>query len=332
MYKVKQNLILFAAIILLFSFPVKSEAHPGGKDELGGHFRKADCVYLLHDPTELAKKASNMTELIQLIKTINSNSTCTSGLNEGKVDLEGYSFSSQNTNAGQIEAGKQTTTVNATQSTSNELKLGEKYSAELVKCVDGDTAHFNINGQVYKTRFLYIDTPESTNKVEPFGKEASAFACNFLKSDKITLETDGPSLFDKYDRLLAWIWVGDQLFQEEITKVGFVKKFYDYGDYLYEDRIISAMADAKKLSKGMYAPQEEVSADEKNIKQPINTEDLEKEVNTLPIEEKVSDNKKDESSGQNEAPESKSSSGNAIIGILAIISLIYFFRKKKKRS
>lgn len=35
------------------------------------------------------------------------------------------------------------------------------YQAELSDCTDGDTAVFMINGKEYKTRFLYIDTPEA---------------------------------------------------------------------------------------------------------------------------------------------------------------------------
>ena len=52
------------------------------------------------------------------------------------------------------------------------LKLNEKYSAELEKCIDGDTAIFKIGEESIKTRFLYIDTPESTTRHDPYGKEA----------------------------------------------------------------------------------------------------------------------------------------------------------------
>lgn len=133
-----------------------------------------------------------------------------------------------------------------------QLETGNTYEATLEKCVDGDTAHFKINNRIYKTRFLYIDTPESTNSIEPFGAEASEFTCSFLHGGTITLETDGTELFDKYERLLAWVWVGQQLHQEEITKVGLVEDFYDYGDYRYEDKIIKAMEYAQRNSVGLY--------------------------------------------------------------------------------
>ena len=61
----------------------------------------------------------------------------------------------------------------------------------LSKCVDGDTAWFYLNEEEIKTRFLAIDTPESTNKIEEYGKEASNFTCDKLTSaKKIEIEYD----------------------------------------------------------------------------------------------------------------------------------------------
>jgi|GEM_PF-801166 len=255
-------MLSFALVMMLLTVD-HVFAHPGGRDELGGHFRRSDCTYFLHEPTSIARSAKNMQELIALIKKYNSNSKCINTLNESKVDLEGFTFSngtpSTNPTPNQTKPAPKPTPQ-------PQLQLGQKYSATLAGCTDGDTANFVINGKTYKTRFLYIDTPESTTQVEPFGKEASEFTCTFLKSGKITLETDGNSLFDKYDRLLAWVWVGDKLHQEEITKAGLVEDFYDYGNYKYEDRIHAAMEYAKTNYTGMYASL-------KPAEQPKSTED-----------------------------------------------------------
>lgn len=42
----------------------------------------------------------------------------------------------------------------------------ERFEVTLDQCVDGDTAWFDIDGKRTKVRFLYIDTPESTNQIE----------------------------------------------------------------------------------------------------------------------------------------------------------------------
>ncbi len=245
-----------------------SEAHNGSRDELGGHFRNSDCMYLLHEPTSLVKSANNIHEFIDLIYQYNGNEKCKSTLNESKVDLDGYLFPSENQKESNSSDNENRATP-AVQLLGTDLILGEKYLATLEKCTDGDTAQFNINGTIYKTRFLYIDTPESTNKIEPFGKEASEFTCSFLKQGSITLETDGKDLFDKYDRLLAWVWVDNKLHQEEITKAGLVKKFYDYGDYKYENRINAAMDYAKENGIGLFEVSNEKLLENKQGKEEI---------------------------------------------------------------
>lgn len=136
-----------------------------------------------------------------------------------------------------------------------EIEPGERYSVTLVECVDGDTAWFNVDGVKTKVRFLFIDTPESTKEVQPYGKEASDYVEKRLKNaKKIELETnlDGDQ-YDKYDRMLAWIFVDGELLQEDIARNGYVKKYYDYGyDYTYKDQIIKADEQAKEDKIGLY--------------------------------------------------------------------------------
>lgn len=133
---------------------------------------------------------------------------------------------------------------------------GERMVVTLEKCVDGDTAWFDINGTSTKVRFLYIDTPESTNEVQPYGKEAASFAEEKLSNaTTIELETnvDGEQ-YDKYDRMLAWIFVDGKLLQEEIAANGYVKKYYDYGyEYTYSKEIEKANQDAKEKKLGLYS-------------------------------------------------------------------------------
>ena len=56
----------------------------------------------------------------------------------------------------------------------------ERINVTLNKCVDGDTAWFNLENKKIKARFLAIDTPESTIRVDPYGKGASEFTCIYL--------------------------------------------------------------------------------------------------------------------------------------------------------
>lgn len=123
---------------------------------------------------------------------------------------------------------------------------------ELDKCIDGDTARFIYDNKSYSTRFLAINAPEYTNKKEEFGFESSMFVCEALKNSKnIYLEFDKNSdIYDKYNRLLAWVFVDDILLQDEIIKNGFAEVDYLYGDYKYTDILKKSQSHAmnKKIN------------------------------------------------------------------------------------
>lgn len=80
--------------------------------------------------------------------------------------------------------------------------------------IDGDTTHFKVpysvseNG-ILKARYLCVNTPESTGKIEEWGKKASNFTKEKLKNaSSIIIESND----DKWnadstgDRYLVWVW------------------------------------------------------------------------------------------------------------------------------
>lgn len=131
----------------------------------------------------------------------------------------------------------------------------KKEVVTLSKCVDGDTAWFIKNEEKIKARFLAIDTPESTNKIEEYGKEASRYTCNLLSNaDSIEIEYDSNSdKLDKYDRHLVWIFVDGDLLQEKIIENGLGEVAYLYGDYKYTDTLKTAEDDAKAKKLGIWS-------------------------------------------------------------------------------
>ena len=100
-----------------------------------------------------------------------------------------------------------------------------KFKVTLDSCIDGDTARFVIKDEVKTVRFLSINTPEIAHDDivgEPFGKEASIFTCNMLtNASVIKLQYDSKSdKEDKYGRVLAWVFVDDELLQEKLVSEG----------------------------------------------------------------------------------------------------------------
>lgn len=133
-----------------------------------------------------------------------------------------------------------------------------KEAVVFLKKVDGDTAKFTLaNGENVTCRFLAIDTPETVKpgtEPQPFGKEASDYTEKRLKEGKnIILEYDPASdRYDKYGRVLAWIWIDDSLLQEELVANGYAKIEYIYGDYKYLDILEDAEAAARESGAGIW--------------------------------------------------------------------------------
>lgn len=80
--------------------------------------------------------------------------------------------------------------------------------------VDGDTTHFNVpttivDSGVLKARYLAINTPESTGKIEEWGKKASNYTRERLsKATSIIIESDNSqwNLDSTGGRYLVWVW------------------------------------------------------------------------------------------------------------------------------
>ena len=133
-----------------------------------------------------------------------------------------------------------------------------KFKVTLDSCIDGDTARFVIKNEVRTVRFLSIDAPEIAHDdvlEEPFGEEASVFTCNMLtNASTIKLEYDSKSdKEDKYGRVLAWIFVDDELLQEKLVSEGLVEVKYVYKDYKYSSHLKDVELEAKNKGVGLWA-------------------------------------------------------------------------------
>ena len=80
--------------------------------------------------------------------------------------------------------------------------------------VDGDTTHFSVPSSVssegvLKARYLAVNTPESTGKIEEWGKAAAAFTRSKLENAvSIIVESDDGvwNLDSTGGRYLVWVW------------------------------------------------------------------------------------------------------------------------------
>lgn len=88
-----------------------------------------------------------------------------------------------------------------------------KLEVTLKSHIDGDTTHFYVpktvdSTGVMKARYLAVNTPESTGKIEEWGKAASAFTKEkILNAHSIIVESEDDTWnYDGNGRFLVWVW------------------------------------------------------------------------------------------------------------------------------
>lgn len=111
----------------------------------------------------------------------------------------------------------------------DELNLKE-IQAEIVEIIDGDTFVVKTyDDAIEKVRLLLIDTPESVHPKEEkqlFSEEVLEYIESIVqKGDKITLEL-GEKERDKYDRLLAYVWVNNINLNKQLVEKGYARVAY----------------------------------------------------------------------------------------------------------
>lgn len=115
------------------------------------------------------------------------------------------------------QGDKETTPENVDYAASVKLDMSSdtlKQEVTVHTFIDGDTTHFNVPNSVMKNgilkaRYLAINTPESTGKIEPYGKTASNFTKEKLsQATSIVIESDTNAWNPDSTgaRYLVWIW------------------------------------------------------------------------------------------------------------------------------
>ena len=132
--------------------------------------------------------------------------------------------------------------------------------------VDGDTVHFNVPVSVMadgvlKARFLAVNTPESTGKIEEYGKAASKFTREKLENAvSIILEsdTDTWNADSTGGRYLVWVWYKTADMDDyrnlniEILQNGLAIASNSGGN-IYGDTALAAIAQAQAMKLNVHS-------------------------------------------------------------------------------
>ncbi len=123
--------------------------------------------------------------------------------------------------------------------------------------VDGDTIGVMMDDEIVKIRLIGADTPETvhpTKPVECFGAEASAFTNSELLNQYVSLEEDSTqSDKDRYGRLLRYVFLEGENFNEKLIRDGYAYE-YTYDDpYKYQSSFKSAEQYAASNEIGLWS-------------------------------------------------------------------------------
>jgi micrococcal nuclease len=141
---------------------------------------------------------------------------------------------------------------------------GKMFSATIVQVVDGDTVKIKQDGKLVTIRILNIDTPETYREKQAYGEEAKQFAKKVLLNQKVTIELSAKEHpYDRYGRLLAYIWVDeDTLYEEMVLREGLARVAYLFEpDTKYAKRLYEAADQARKTKRGVWSVEGYVTED-----------------------------------------------------------------------
>lgn len=130
----------------------------------------------------------------------------------------------------------------------------EGTNALVTRVVDGDTVEARFGGQVVDVRLIGIDTPESVapgQPVECYALAASRFTMRELEGGRVRLEFDVERL-DRFGRTLAYVWLGQELFNETLVREGYAVVTTYPPNVRYVDRFLDAQREARSQGRGLW--------------------------------------------------------------------------------
>lgn len=129
-------------------------------------------------------------------------------------------------------------------------------TAQVTKVIDGDTIDVTLEGQnnSIRIRYIGIDTPEPYANETPECGSAEATAKNKeLVNAKTVVVVPGIDPYDKYDRLLAYVYVDDTFVNEVLVEEGYATVLMMKPNTAYENKFRTLYKNARVDKRGIWA-------------------------------------------------------------------------------
>ncbi len=132
---------------------------------------------------------------------------------------------------------------------------GGRSRAEVERVVDDDTIEVDLDGHEEDVRYIGIDTPESVkpdSPVECFGPEASERNHELVDGRSVELVFDRERR-DVYGRLLAYVYVGDDLVNAELLRGGYARTLEIEPNTAHAEQFSSIESEAAEAGRGLWS-------------------------------------------------------------------------------
>jgi endonuclease YncB( thermonuclease family) len=126
-------------------------------------------------------------------------------------------------------------------------------SGTVLRVIDGDTLEVDFGHDIRTIRLLGVDAPETKHpdkEPEFYGPESHEFLAGLVSGKELRFEFD-TDIFDTYDRLLAYAWLGDELINLTMLEGGYAK-LYDRFTFSKMDEFSGAEERARLAELGLF--------------------------------------------------------------------------------
>ena len=128
-------------------------------------------------------------------------------------------------------------------------------TVHVLKVTDGDTIHVRYQGRDERVRLIGVNTPEVDwygGEAQCFGDEAGRYAQGRLTGATVQLAFD-IDLRDRYGRLLAYVYLGSELFNLTLVQQGYARADPVPPDTKMASLFAGAEAQARQAGRGVWS-------------------------------------------------------------------------------
>jgi micrococcal nuclease len=137
----------------------------------------------------------------------------------------------------------------------------------VVYVVDGDTIHVQVSDRLEKVRYIGINAPEVPHphadaterhrlrflpQTIAAGEAARRVNAELVAGKRVRLTLDRQHR-DRYDRLLAYVWVGDTMINAEMLRRGYAEAMSIPPDFRHRALFVRLHAEARAVGRGLWA-------------------------------------------------------------------------------